>query len=222
MKKLDKTKEKLKAKTSIKSQFKAPKSKSAKRPKFTKNTPEKKKETADALCGHLKSQKLRDRCYKDKGISTNKMKANNKKRLVKAQEACKKVKNPTKRRQCQNDILKNGKSTIFAQESKSSAAKTTKAVSEAENSEETEENNNEETEAKKKIEQEIKQEVQKEQTKADSKEEENTEAEAKNESASGNEEETAKDGEEKSEETREEKPKHKKITKSRKLKQKSN
>jgi hypothetical protein len=66
----------------------------------------------------MKSQKLRDKCYKDKGVFTSKMKNNNKKRLKKAENACAKVKGSQKRRICQNDVLKNGRSTIFAQESK--------------------------------------------------------------------------------------------------------
>lgn len=75
-----------------KSVFKTAKKKETRRPNFSKQGKDKKREKADSLCAHFKSQKLRDKCYKDKGVFTSKMKNNNKKRLQKAADACAKVK----------------------------------------------------------------------------------------------------------------------------------
>lgn len=120
---LTKAEKKMKEKTSIKSRYAAPKKKSMGKTKFSGQSPDKKKKKADALCSHIKNKVKRDKCYKDKGVFTPKMKKNNKKLLEKAKLKCGKVKGLQAKKRCQDDIIK-GTKTTFNLNQKASAKQT--------------------------------------------------------------------------------------------------
>jgi hypothetical protein len=68
--------------------------------KLKKLNPKMKKTEADKVCSKYKKTYLKDKCYKERGIFTKKVRENNEKSLKIAKKKCSDIKSPGGRRTC--------------------------------------------------------------------------------------------------------------------------